>query len=226
MSFRRRQGYVSLNGGEPSSTVAKAGLGLAVVALITAAVLGGIALAKVSDTTIDGSTIHDLKITGQLDLSMTDMIVPPPWHEPIGGPVVRHGGRVVVEELSLEKTDILIGGEAIHITIDLSRNELHNKDFHIYSRSAFAHRVIITTTTGFWDKQERFKTLLFDNKPGCFVVFRVVDIQSVMIKEAQGVRACTDGLEQCEGAITSLIVENLEVGPSFNLFFFIILIFY
>lgn len=102
---------------------------------------------------------------------------------------------------------------------ELSRVELRNKDFHIYSRSAFAHRVIITTTAGYWDKQERFKTLLFDNKPGCFVVFRVVDTQSVMIKEAQGVRACTDSLDHCEGAITSLVVENLEIDPSFKLFF-------
>lgn len=58
---------------------------------VAAIVLASIALGKVSDTTIDGSTIHDLKITGKLDLSMTDMILPPPWHEPI----VRHGGRVV-----------------------------------------------------------------------------------------------------------------------------------
>ena len=109
---------------------------------------------------------------------------------------------------------------------ELSRSELRNKDFHIYSRSAFAHRVIITTTAGYWDKQERFKTLLFDNKPGCFVVFRVVDTQSVMIKEAQGVRACTDSLDQCHGAITSLVVENLEVDPSFKKCFFILTIFF
>lgn len=162
--------------------------------------------------------LHNVKITGYMNISMVDEINEGEWSviNTKKREKTMHNGqvRVVVEEdLSIEKVSLYLNvGEEVHILVNMDDPNYHNKDFRIFSGVDEPHRIIITSAGGFWDtKTKQKKTVLFDSLDGCYIIFRIVDQERVMIVSEQGTSLCTDDLSECQGAMAMGSFHNLKV---------------
>lgn len=158
------------------------------------------------------------------------------------------GERSVLTDITLGsgKRKVILDGGAYRLNIPTNLRKYRNKLYTIYSGNNETHEISLNpsindpeddddndypnhargmrcrnsvTPGAFWDKKWRYRVAQFDGRIGCYMVFEIIDCQTLVVHESRGVRYCTPDLTEC---VDDFTIESecpdtptvINVGPT------------